>query len=262
MKNHLPATPIFAAIALMIAQTAAPAATILADNPAAPVVSNTIAPSGDFLFDASPVGDSTSSADVSNLPAYATVAQENRVYPPEFFTAPLSVNGTSYDTGVAYPNAGTESFDPTTGLPTPEVGAAKFITFELGTSTPAAFEVGLLSNYPDVTYYTLDLYSGDPTAGGSLLASSLLDPAQIKNENDTGTSIYISNNEFYYATVTGATNGDYLVVEGQSSNSGAQVTLGAVTFDSVVPEPSTYLLVSVGAAMLLLSFRLRSGKTS
>jgi proteasome assembly chaperone (PAC2) family protein len=93
-----------------------------------------------------------------------------------------------------------------------------------------------------------------------LSSSGVIDPNQTSNDNGS-TADPRSNNEFYYADVTGAGAGDYLAILGNTSNTdkGDQVTLGGVTFDTVAttPEPSTYALMLGGLGMLALVARLR-----
>ena len=126
-------------------------------------------------------------------------------------------------------------------------------------SVPSTFDLGLLTdnsnqNYP--TAYTLSLYSGDPSAGGTQVGTTL-------DVNTTASSRSVDN-DFYYASVSGASSGDFLVVQGYTPagfNSTNAVELGGVTFDTVVtPEPSTFALMFAGLGVLLLVARTRRGQ--
>ena len=83
----------------------------------------------------------------------------------------------------------------------------------------------------------------------------MLNPLQTRNDNGQNATPR-SNNEFYYADVTGIKSGDFLVLQGfgDSTGGGTQVTLGAVTFD-YIPEPSTYALFGLGGLALALFSR-------
>jgi hypothetical protein len=247
MKNGL-FRKLGSAAILFIAASSASAQVIVPTNPTSPVVTNSVQADGYYLFDTYPdVANHPGAADINELPAYATLTQEAPIYGPEGETSDLTVNGTAYEgDGVAYANSGAATGGvPGTGAP------VEFATFQLGSGTPATFQVGLLSNYEDTTYYSLSLYSSDPNTGPAQtpLYSVMMDPDQTRNPGQ---------NEFYYADVVGATTGDYLVADGYTSNNyNAQVTLGGVTFNTV-PEPCTFgmLLAGLGAVCALARRRL------
>ena len=236
--------------------THAAAAVITPNNPLAPVVTDTVNPAGYYLFDTYPdVANHPAAADINALPGYASLTEEAPLFGPESLSPDLTVDEITYKgDGVTFANAGPATGGvPGTGTP------VEFATFALGSGTPTAFTVGVLSDYPDVTYYQLNLYSGNPNTTTTTptllspaptpLASVIIDPDQTVNPGD---------NEFYYADITGAADGDYLVVNGYTPDGGhgGQVTLGGVTFDAI-PEPSTYALMFAGLGMLLVIARFR-----
>ena len=258
MKNLAINTLLAGGVIFLASHLDVSAQLITPDNPAAPVVTDSISTAGYYLINTYPdVTNPPSSADINALPAYAGLTQEEaQSVGPEGFSPDLTINGTTYKgDGVLYAIAGAPSTVPMTSLVIPGTGTpVQFATFALGAGTPTAFTVGLLSNYPDTTYYTLSLYGSDPNVANpptAIVTSLVLDPAQTSNPK---------KNEFYYADVTGAAQGDYLVVDGYSSvNHSSQVTFGGVTFDPLLttPEPSTYALMLGGLVVLALVTRLR-----
>jgi hypothetical protein len=147
MKNLLFSGLSCAAI-LFIAASSASAEAIIPTNPTSPVVTNSVATTGYYLFDTYPdVNGHPAAADINQLPGYASLTEEGPLFGPEGLSPDLTVNGTTYKgDGVDFANAGAATDAPVTGTPIPGTGTpVEFATFALGAGTPAAFEVGLLA---------------------------------------------------------------------------------------------------------------------
>jgi hypothetical protein len=186
-----------------------------------PKVINTINSPTNYDFFSATGGDTLS------LPSYATVATAG--LPDSSGLTSLTVNSTTVSTGLVYAQ-----------------GTTTLATITLGSGVPASFTLGVLSDYDETDYYTLNLYDGS----GLLSTSGVLNPTANGNVDD--------QNQFSFATVSNASMGDTIQVNVSGINSGDQVTLGGITFDSVAtPEPSTYALMFAGLSMLLLVARLR-----
>jgi hypothetical protein len=160
----------------------------------------------------------------------------------------LTIAGTQYYTGFAQASASPAS-DPAV----PGEGAV-FDTIQLTdavTPVPTSFVLGLLldnSYKPGNGIFSLNLYSGDPTAMGTTLLAST--PVSTPT-GDTGV------NHFYLGQVNGATSGEYITVTATNPQGGF-VTLGGITFDPVTtPEPSTWALMLGGLAVLVSIVRFR-----
>jgi hypothetical protein len=234
---HTPAAP----LVTELNQTNPIVVNTLPNSTTGPSNTGTTGEGGYELFDVTNAGTVAAplAGDVSNLPTYVTG---------------LSADGTQpYRSGFTNITAGTTSY-PSGQLYVFGTGALDLATFELtGTLPTNGFDVDVLRDYPDTTSYTLSLYSGTPSPS-TLLSSDLLNTAGVKDGTAGNADI---ENQFFFASVTGASAGDYLVISAAASN--AQVTLGGISFDSIptTPEPSTYALMLGGLGALALVARLR-----
>ncbi len=246
-------------MALAATHLTARAQVITPVNPTSPVVTSTVpttsagplndggktATDGYDFFNFNPpnfsqgtTGGDNPSYDVYSLPSYVTgLTTTGSIYVTG--SPQLTIAGTTYaDVGELYATGSSSS-------------PVDFVTFELTGAIPTSFNLGVLSDYNDSTVYSLSLYSGNPSSGGTLIGS----PVAISD----GTENSPTEDKFYYGEITGASTGDYVVVSAAPPTGSNQVTLGGITFDTVAttPEPGTCALMFAGLGMLVLMARLR-----
>jgi len=136
-------------------------------------------------------------------------------------TAPSIQSGTLYLNGVA---ANTE---------------VQMFQFTLTGTVPGSFQVGLLFDNVD---------NGVTATGNSFRITG-------SNGGDSGLlSVASPNNvpDWYFFNITGGQAGDVYTVFEDTGASPGNVLVGGVSFDSPVPEPTSLLLLGVGASGLLL----------
>lgn len=236
--------------AVLVLQANSSAQTITPLNAATPVVTTTIpsnvGPAGttgaggyDFFYLTNNSVHPAVSADVASLPSYISDLTVDSSVQRFHLTSPtITVGTTTYDDGLLYsPTYGTTPADPQT-----------FVTIELASGVPSAFDLGIMQDYSDNTVYTLSLYSGTPSS------ATLLTSAPISDGVETNPA----RNQFFYGEISGASAGDYIVITGAPTGGSNQVTLGGITFDTVAaPEPGTVALMLGGLGALALVARLR-----
>jgi hypothetical protein len=258
MKKNTSLQAILCGLALLLIHANASAQMVTPENISAPVVvdsipsdvgpAGTTGSDGYVLFNYQLQVYPYTTADLTNLPGYVDSSNftengtENVVGTPPN----LTVGKASYQPGDLFGD-GSPASSGVAAVP------FDFATMELTANVPAAFDVGVLYNYPDYNVYTLSLYSGVPS-DANLVSSAVLNDGTLNYNYSTGKT----QNEFYYGEVTGATAGDYLVVSGVSLNGfNDETTLSGITFDTVTPEPSTYALMLTGLGLLILVARFR-----
>jgi hypothetical protein len=244
------------AAAVVILQANASAQTITPLNPTAPVVTNTIpsnvGPAGttgadgyDFFDFNNPSRNNANghsanvSTNLASLPSYITglTFDSTLLQYSSNFTPDMTIAATTYHAGLIYSATNATVAAPQT-----------FLTFQLTSGVPSAFDLGVLRDYADHTQYILSLYSGTPSPATLLSTTAINDGTK-----DSGPL-----NQFYYGEVFGASAGDFVVITGDNPGGSDQVTIGGITFDSVAtPEPSTIALMLAGLGTLALVARLR-----
>jgi PEP-CTERM motif len=196
---------------------------------------------GSYFFDVAQVFPGTFTGDLSNLPTYVT-SVAGFAESDSGADSQITVGGTTYFTGISFDFAN----DP---------APLTLATITLGSSIPASFNLGLLSDnsyQSSNAFYSLALFNSSNVQLGSTLAV---------NSTITGDT---HQNDFYYANVQGAGAGDYIKVyaAGTAPTPGVQVSLGGVTFDTVTtPEPTTWALMFAGLGVLVLVARRKVSAT-
>jgi hypothetical protein len=221
------------AMVAALASTRLHAAPITADNFDDPTVINDIPADSlqgyDFFSTNLPSAttDNTAANDFISLPSYATIVPGTTNRATYGYAPSMTVEGTTISTGVIY-------------------SATPLVTIDF-TSDPGTFTLGLLTTNGDFApnngIFDLQL----ETATGDAIGDSV-----ALNDTSDPTLGETDKHNFYFATVTGASATDKLVI---SLSRG--ISLGGLTFASAVPEPSTYVLLSAGLGLLVLIQRLR-----
>ena len=201
--------------------------------------------SGYDFFAATTETGPTVRADVSDLPTFVTSVDTDLTsydaanamnyttleYPGSY--SQLTIAGATYGTGELYYNVGNQG----------AIVSAPLAKIALGSGVPSSFDLGLLQQDSSVETLNVGLYNA---------AGDLLNAANATGTLQAGQS---SVNNFFYADVSGAAAGDYLLVSGTGHY---QVTLGGVAFDT--PEPSTYALMFTGLGFVILLARSRRAR--
>ena len=247
---------------LLVSSLTASAAVLTADNPDTVVNDTSITIGSDgiggYFFSQvvpDPVPNDASGTDIysyADAPYVASVVPSLTPFAGGSSDSAISVDGTNYYTGVYYTNAGSSTYQTVATINLSDVtpGAA-LPTFTLGVLTGATS-----ADRENDDLYQLSLYSST----GTLLGNS---PLQVNNVTDTANP---TTDDFFYATVAGAIQGDYLVLtaarnptknDDGSYATGSNIVFGGVTFSASVPEPSTYALMFAGLGILVLVARLR-----
>jgi hypothetical protein len=201
------------------------------------------------------VSGSTSTSDLPSTvvsgPAYASVALESASvldgYSPGVGGnySELTADSTTYETGIVYLDTPEGQSDLYTTN-----GAVYYnlATITIGANAPATFTLGFLTDNTNDNHNN-QLFQLETSTNSAPVDLNLL---------YSGTS---DSNDFYYATVTGATVGETIsVLVGNANNTTLSsgdyqnvFGISGITFSSspTTPEPSTYALMLGGLGILL-----------
>jgi hypothetical protein len=236
----------------LITTLTAPAAVLTADNPdsATNDTSITVGTGGitGYFFAATVPTAGGSQADLSSLPNFAVSVTSPYVGVNLGNSgSTITVDGTSYHTGVDYTSSGNSTYQTVATIALTSDPSVIIPTFTLGVLTGSG---GVDIENDDL--YQLSLYS----SSNVLLGNS---PLQVNNSPDNANP---TTDDFFFATVSGAGTGDYLkltAAQNPSNSPGtSNIVFGGVTFaNASVPEPSTYALMFTGLGALVLMARLR-----
>ncbi len=211
------------AVSLLVAVDAARAASITAGGS---VIGVTAVPApGNDGYEFFSVD--TDGNNITHLPGYAAVAiNASGNYTDNTYSA-LTISGNAHTTGVIY--------GPTAGQ--------LLATITLGAGVPGNLQLGFLEDNSNTRFNNTALTLTLSSAPGS--------PITINSPVNTNHD----SNDFFLANVVGASPGDTITVFGVGNSNAA--TLGGITFDHTVPEPSSIILCGLGAIGLLVVGRRR-----
>ena len=241
-------------VILLVSNMTASAALLTAVNPDAAINDTSITVGSDgiggYFFSQTEPNPAPSNASGTDLYNYADATYVASVIPSllplgSSTFSPITVGGTNYYSGVYYTSKGSTTYQTVATINLSDVNPGAAIpTFTLGVLTGSAS-----TDFENDDLYQLSLYSGT----GTLLGNS---PLQVNNSPDDANP---STDDFFFATVSGAVQGDYLTLTAAENPAyHGNVVFDGVTFSAPVPEPSTYALMIVGLGALALVARLRA----
>jgi hypothetical protein len=245
------------AVTLAIDTLTVSADVLTADNPDSPTNDTTVTVGTDgitgYFFAATKptAGGSTSDIqDLSESPYISSVAPTLTASTnggPSYAT--ITADGTSYYTGVYYSNQGSSTYQSVAKIQLATDPSVAIPTFTLGVLTGSAS-----ADTENDDLYQLTLYTSNNMAVNST-------PLQLNKQPDDANP---TTDDFFSATVSGATTGDYLELTAAKNpgNSGNNIVFGGVTFSAAsTPEPSTYRFLFLGLGYLILVTRWRRSQS-
>jgi hypothetical protein len=233
----------------LITPLTAPAAVLTADNPNSATNDTSIAVGTGgitgYFFAATVPTAGGSQADLSSLPNFAvSVTSPYGGINLGNSGSTITVDGTSYQTGVDYTGSGSSTYQTVATITLTSDPSVIIPTFTLGVLTGSA---GVDTENDNL--YQLTLFTSANVAVNS-------PPLQVNNSPDDANP---TTDDFFFATVSGAVAGDYLkLTAAQNPTNPGNIVFGGVTFaNASVPEPSIYALMFTGLGALVSMARLR-----